>query len=71
MLRTAQMLSDGFQTPARDSPVNASFDVAIRVKATPSSLDSPLGEEDSNHRFVKRLAAVETAESTCRGNPTP
>ena len=57
MLRAAQMLSDGLATPARDSPVNASFDVATRVKATPSSLDSPL-EETEFEQLVPREASA-------------
>jgi hypothetical protein len=51
------MLPDGFATPARDSPVNASFDVATRVKATPSSLDSPL-EEREFEQLVPREASA-------------
>ena len=41
-LRTAQCVPTVSRPPPDDSPVNASFDVATRVKATPSSLDSPL-----------------------------
>ena len=43
-LRTAQCVPTVSRPPPDDSPVNASFDVATRVKATPSSLDSPLEE---------------------------